>query len=229
MDESYFLYSEETDFSLRAKDAGWATVYTPTAGAMHVGGGSGESASTHTMKIVNRVRLYRRRRGTTPGSGLLRTHCAHGGPPGTSGSREVVDDDRCLAPPLQTPRCPASQRRPAPAMMTSPVAPRMRLLLIAPACDGEDVGEAWVAFQWVQELSRAFDVTLLCPYKLGHTPMSRQVRGVRVVEWAEPVGVDRFERLNSLLQPGYVPFYVRPGGGSGRGSGPGKGSTSPTR
>lgn len=64
MDESYFLYSEETDFSLRAKDAGWATVYTPDAGAMHVGGGSGESATTHTMKILNRIRLYRRRRGT---------------------------------------------------------------------------------------------------------------------------------------------------------------------
>lgn len=61
MDESYFLYSEETDFSLRAKDAGWATVYTPSAGAMHVGGGSGESSTTHTMKILNRVRLYRRR------------------------------------------------------------------------------------------------------------------------------------------------------------------------
>lgn len=63
MDESYFLYSEETDLSLRAKDAGWATVYTPDAGAMHIGGGSGESATTHTMKILNRVRLYRRRRG----------------------------------------------------------------------------------------------------------------------------------------------------------------------
>ena len=63
LDESYFLYSEETDFSLRARDVGWATVYTPAAGAVHVGGGSGESATTHTMKIVNRVRLYRRRRG----------------------------------------------------------------------------------------------------------------------------------------------------------------------
>lgn len=63
LDESYFLYSEETDLSLRAKDAGWATVYTPNAGAVHIGGGSGESATTHTMKILNRVRLYRRRRG----------------------------------------------------------------------------------------------------------------------------------------------------------------------
>lgn len=63
LDESYFLYSEETDFSLRARDAGWATVYTPRAGAMHVGGGSGESAITHTMQMLNRVRLYRRRTG----------------------------------------------------------------------------------------------------------------------------------------------------------------------
>lgn len=65
LDESFFLYSEETDFSLRAKDAGWATVYTPAAGGMHIGGGSGESAVTHTMKILNRVRLYHRRRGTS--------------------------------------------------------------------------------------------------------------------------------------------------------------------
>jgi GT2 family glycosyltransferase len=63
LDESYFLYSEETDFSLRASDAGWATVYTPHAGAMHVGGGSGESATTHMMKQINRIRLYRRRTG----------------------------------------------------------------------------------------------------------------------------------------------------------------------
>lgn len=64
LDETYFLYSEETDFSLRARDAGWATVYTPDAGAMHIGGGSGESAATHMMKQINRIRLYRRRTGT---------------------------------------------------------------------------------------------------------------------------------------------------------------------
>ncbi|MDF2916927.1 MAG: glycosyltransferase family 2 protein [Microbacterium sp.] len=68
MDETFFLYSEETDFSLRAKDAGWLTVYTPDAGAMHVGGGSGESAMTHTMKQINRIRLYRRRTGTVRAS-----------------------------------------------------------------------------------------------------------------------------------------------------------------
>jgi len=63
-DESYFLYSEETDFALRARDAGWATVYTPLAGGMHIGGGSGTSHETHTMQMLNRVRLVRRRSGT---------------------------------------------------------------------------------------------------------------------------------------------------------------------
>jgi N-acetylglucosaminyl-diphospho-decaprenol L-rhamnosyltransferase len=62
-DESYFLYSEETDFALRARDRGWVTVYAPEAGGMHVGEGSGTSHETHTMKMLNRVRLIRRRRG----------------------------------------------------------------------------------------------------------------------------------------------------------------------
>jgi len=65
-DETYFLYSEETDFCLRARDAGWQTLYTPTAEVMHVGGASGESATTHTMKMINRVRLFSRRNSSGP-------------------------------------------------------------------------------------------------------------------------------------------------------------------
>ncbi|WP_431841294.1 glycosyltransferase [Calidifontibacter indicus] len=64
MDESFFLYSEETDLCLRAADVGWATWYTPLGGAVHIGGGSGVTVTNHTMKIINRVRLYRRRRST---------------------------------------------------------------------------------------------------------------------------------------------------------------------
>lgn len=60
-DESFFLYSEETDLCLRAADAGWRTVYTPHAEVMHAGGGSGRTPRTHAMQIVNRVRLYARR------------------------------------------------------------------------------------------------------------------------------------------------------------------------
>jgi GT2 family glycosyltransferase len=66
LDESYFLYSEETDFCLRARDRGYETWYTPDAQAQHVGGHSGRSTVTHSMQIVNRVRLYRRRHSVVP-------------------------------------------------------------------------------------------------------------------------------------------------------------------
>jgi N-acetylglucosaminyl-diphospho-decaprenol L-rhamnosyltransferase len=63
-DESYFLYSEETDFCLRARDMGIATWYEPTAEVIHVGGASGQNDVTHAMQILNRVRLFRRRHGS---------------------------------------------------------------------------------------------------------------------------------------------------------------------
>jgi len=63
-DESYFLYSEEVDASLRAREAGLVTWYEPQAVATHIGGQSGRSDTTHAMQIINRVRLYRRRHGS---------------------------------------------------------------------------------------------------------------------------------------------------------------------
>lgn len=65
-DASYFLYSEETDFSLRAADHGWPTIYEPAAVATHIGGASGQSERTQTMQIINRVRLYARRHRAFP-------------------------------------------------------------------------------------------------------------------------------------------------------------------
>ncbi|MFB7891627.1 glycosyltransferase family 4 protein [Microbacterium sp. NPDC056044] len=84
-----------------------------------------------------------------------------------------------------------------------------KVLMVAPACDGEDVGEAWVAAQWAFRLAEQHDLTLLSTYKRGHTPMARQLPSARVIEWQEPPGVGRLERLNSLMQPGYLPFYRR--------------------
>lgn len=91
----------------------------------------------------------------------------------------------------------------------TPSAEVRKILLLAPACDGEDTGEAWVAFQWARRLSEQADLTLLTTYKRGHTPMTVQLPEARVIEWPEPPGVGRFERLNSLLQPGYVMFHHR--------------------
>jgi len=85
----------------------------------------------------------------------------------------------------------------------------LKLLLIAPTCDGQDVGEAWVAYQWVQRLARRHDVTLLTYSKRGKVPVSRQLQGVRIVEWIEPPLVGRAERLNAMLKPGYFAFYFK--------------------
>jgi glycosyltransferase involved in cell wall biosynthesis len=85
----------------------------------------------------------------------------------------------------------------------------VNLLLVAPTCDGEDVGEAWVAYQWARHLADRHDVTLLTYHKRGRTPAAERLPGVRVVEWTEPPGLGRAERLNSMLKPGYLPFSVR--------------------
>ncbi len=60
-DESFFLYSEETDLALRARDLGISVRYEPQAVVMHIGGGSGRSGKTYAMLAINRVRLYGRR------------------------------------------------------------------------------------------------------------------------------------------------------------------------
>ncbi len=60
-DESFFLYSEETDFALRARDAGLATRLAPSALATHLEGDSKVSPRLWALLTLNRVRLYRRR------------------------------------------------------------------------------------------------------------------------------------------------------------------------
>ena len=82
-----------------------------------------------------------------------------------------------------------------------------RLLLITSACDGEDVGEAWVGFQWVSRLAARHDVTLLTMHRRDRTPPSRQIQGARVIEWRDAKLLARQERFNSLLKPGWIPFY----------------------
>jgi len=84
-----------------------------------------------------------------------------------------------------------------------------RLLLVSPGCDPTDVGESWVGYQWVSRLSARHDVTLLTYYKRDRKPPSANLPGVRVIEWPDVPLVGRNERLNSLLKPGYLAFYLR--------------------
>jgi len=59
-DESFFLYSEETEFCLRARDHGFKLVLTPGVETVHLGGESQTSPSLRALLVINRVTLYRR-------------------------------------------------------------------------------------------------------------------------------------------------------------------------
>ncbi|HEY2812832.1 MAG TPA: glycosyltransferase family 2 protein [Acidimicrobiales bacterium] len=62
-DESFFLYSEETEFALRAADAGFKLRYTPDASVVHLGGESTTSPALYRLLAANRLALYRRTHG----------------------------------------------------------------------------------------------------------------------------------------------------------------------
>ncbi len=62
-DESFFLYSEETDFALRARDAGFLIRYVPEAVAVHIGGAQVSSPPLWALAVRNRIRLFGRRHG----------------------------------------------------------------------------------------------------------------------------------------------------------------------
>lgn len=85
---------------------------------------------------------------------------------------------------------------------------RPKVLALAPYCDGTDVGEAWCAFQWVNELSKQADVTLLSMERPNRKPLSDQLAGTRVITRPEPAWTRKHERLNAMAKLSY-PSYFR--------------------
>jgi GT2 family glycosyltransferase len=61
-DERFFLYSEETDYAARARDAGFRVEYRPTAQVRHRGAGSGRSRELIALNAVSRIRYMEKRR-----------------------------------------------------------------------------------------------------------------------------------------------------------------------
>lgn len=82
-----------------------------------------------------------------------------------------------------------------------------KVLLIAPSCDGTDVGEAWVAHQWAWGMSQRHELTVLSYRGPGRPSTARQLPQARVVEWDQPALLSRTPRFNSLLKPWYPLFY----------------------
>jgi N-acetylglucosaminyl-diphospho-decaprenol L-rhamnosyltransferase len=62
-DETFFLYSEETDFAERARNAGFRILYEPAVVVTHTGGDCMTSPRLRSMLALNRLRYFRRRHG----------------------------------------------------------------------------------------------------------------------------------------------------------------------
>lgn len=62
-DESFFLYSEETDYLRRVRETGGEVWYEPLAVVRHDQGGSGTSLELAKLLVVNRVRYVRKYHG----------------------------------------------------------------------------------------------------------------------------------------------------------------------
>jgi N-acetylglucosaminyl-diphospho-decaprenol L-rhamnosyltransferase len=60
-EQRFFLYSEETDYARRARDAGYSVRYVPVAVVVHRGGGSGTSKGLAALMAVNKVRYFSKR------------------------------------------------------------------------------------------------------------------------------------------------------------------------
>lgn len=96
-DESFFLYSEETDYCLRARAAGFGIRYVPTAVADHLEGGGESSSYLRPFMVENKQRLFRRRHGVVSSSafravGILNEgmRAARGSEPHRAGLRTLM-------------------------------------------------------------------------------------------------------------------------------------------
>ena len=86
---------------------------------------------------------------------------------------------------------------------------RLSVLLVAYRCDATDVSESWAAHRWARGLSDRVDLTLLTTHRAGRPSPASQLPGVRVVAWPEAPRARRFERLDSMLKPGWGRFARR--------------------
>jgi GT2 family glycosyltransferase len=63
-DGRFFLYSEETDYSRRLRQAGWSIRYVPDAVVTHRGAGSGAGPALVAVGLVSRLRYFRKYHGS---------------------------------------------------------------------------------------------------------------------------------------------------------------------
>jgi GT2 family glycosyltransferase len=68
LDESFFMFNEETDWQYRMRAAGWTVVFFPGAEVVHVGGGATKRqwGRMFTTQVRSHVRFVRKHHGAGP-------------------------------------------------------------------------------------------------------------------------------------------------------------------
>jgi len=83
----------------------------------------------------------------------------------------------------------------------------MKVLMMSYIPNGEDVGEAYVAYRWIKEIAKHVELTVLCFEPRDATPLREQIPGVEFVSWQEPYYPAALERFRSALKPAYPILY----------------------
>ncbi|MEY2417290.1 MAG: N-acetylglucosaminyl-diphospho-decaprenol L-rhamnosyltransferase [Ilumatobacteraceae bacterium] len=102
-DESFFLYSEETDYCQRVRRHGMVVRYTPGAVVLHRGGGGASDCRLRSMMMVNKVRLYGRQHSRAASFAYLAASILYEGTRGIGGSASARASAVALLRPSRRP------------------------------------------------------------------------------------------------------------------------------
>ena len=83
----------------------------------------------------------------------------------------------------------------------------LRVVVIGPSMDVNDIGEVFGTVKWLQALSKITNLTVLSTARVGAVPLAQQLPDARVVTWPEArILYQRFARINALAKPGWPIF-----------------------
>ncbi|MCP4835171.1 MAG: glycosyltransferase family 4 protein [Phycisphaera sp.] len=83
----------------------------------------------------------------------------------------------------------------------------MRVLLIAPHYYGDDAGEGWSTYKWVEGISRRHDATILTMHRRDWNPDASPVASKEVVNWVEAWSPQVLQRFRREAKPWYIRFH----------------------
>lgn len=84
---------------------------------------------------------------------------------------------------------------------------RLKVLFLAPYCDGKDVGESFNSHRWAKALSPHVDLTVLSLHRAGQVPLAEQLPEAETHTWDEIPFFAKFERFNAIAKPAYIKYY----------------------